>query len=114
MKKYQILFVPSHVPEYSFAAPPQMLPVSINGRHLCNAVYDDGRYAFYLPERVEGLISRGLVTMRIVFLHPDSGESYRPRAGSELARIQIEAEPDVLDIGAMQHFRVPQEAILEL
>ncbi len=114
MKKYQILFVPSHVPEYSFAAPPQVLPVSINGRDICNAIYDDSRYSFYLPERVESLVTKGLVTMRMVFGHPVSGESYGPRAGSELVRIQIEAEPDVLDLGHHEPVSVSQEMILEL
>src|SRR4051812_13103423 len=114
MREHKLLFVPERVPEYTYAAPPEMLPVSLNGRDICRAIYNDGRYSFYLPERLDSLCEKGLVTMRIVFSHPSSGESYAPKANAQLVRIQIEAEPDILGISGQTQFPPRVEEILEL
>jgi len=91
-----------------------MLPVTINGREICRAVYNDSRYSFYLPERLESLFEKRLVTTRLVFRHPLRGESYAAREDAEIVRIQIEAEPDLLGVGNENKVQHLADQILEI
>ena len=83
-------FVPSSVRYYNDAEPPATLPITLNGHEICRAIFYDGRYSFYLPEKLERMLERGSIEMRFVFGDDMSRESWSCRPGANLIRIQAE------------------------
>ena len=83
-------FVPSTVRHYSHAEPPAMLPITLNAHEVCKAIYYDGRYSFFLSEKLEAMLARGSIELRFVYGDEMGRESWACRPGANLIRIQVE------------------------
>lgn len=111
MTEHHLQFVPSTVRHYTPAEPPAMLPITLNGHEVCRAIYYDGRYSFYLPDKVEAMLQRGSAELRFVYGDDMGRESWSCRPGADLIRIQVEARDDA---PAKRRASTDRDDILEL
>ncbi len=96
MTEHHLKFVPSTVRHYSHAEPPAMLPITLNGHEVGKAIYYDGRYSFFLSEKLEAMHSRGSIVLRFVYGDDMGRESWACRPGADLIRIQVEQQDSTI------------------
>jgi hypothetical protein len=91
IREIKLLFAPDH--DKWDGTAPETLPVTLGGREIVRAIYYDYNYSFCIPVKLAEEMKRDGGQFRFVYGHPLSGESYGPKPGSTLNRIQIEKTP---------------------
>jgi len=69
-----------------------MLPITLNAHEVGKAIYYDGRYSFFLSEKLEKMLTRGSIELKFVFGDDMGRESWACRPGANLIKIQIESQ----------------------
>jgi hypothetical protein len=113
MTEHHMKFVPSLVRHYSHAEPPAMLPITLNGHEVGKAIYYDGRYSFFLSEKLEAMLGRGVIELRFVYGDDMGRESWACRPGADLIRIQVEPQENAAG-SARSSRSAPADDILDI